>query len=280
MKNLKNKVAAITGVGSGIGEALALHLAEKGCDLSLNEINPDRLKSTVEKCKKINSTIKIHEQVFDVADEKAMRSFAANTMNTHGRVDIMINNAGVAIGSVAAEDIKKEDFDWIMGINFWGMVYGSQAFVPYLKRQEESALVNISSLFGLIGVAYQAAYCTSKFAIRGYTESLRMETLKTAPHLTIHTIHPGGVSTNIANDSKWVTDEPEPDVEKVNEFLVMPPPRAAQIIVNGVQKKQSRILVGNDAKRASLIQRVYPEKYSKILGKGVFGQVDEMSKTE
>lgn len=278
MNNLKGKVAAITGAGSGIGEALAINLAQKGCDLSLNEINPERLQKTVEKCKKINSSIKIYEKIFDVADEKEMRSFAANTMNTHGKIDLMINNAGVAIGTVAAEEIKKEDFDWIMGVNFWGMVYGTQAFLPYLKKQDEAALVNISSLFGLVGIAYQAAYCTTKFAIRGYTESLRMETLKTAPHVTIHTVHPGGISTNIANDSKWVTEEPEPDVSKVNEFLVMPPPKAAGIIIKGVHKKQSRILIGSDAKRASLIQRIWPERYSKILGKSFLGKVDEMSK--
>ena len=276
MKNLKGKVAAITGVGSGIGEALAMNLAKQGCDLSLNEINTDRLKSTIEKCKNINSSIKIHSDAFDVADEKAMRSFAANTVNTHGRVDIMINNAGVAIGTVAAEDIKKEDFDWVMGINFWGMVYGTQAFVPYLKKQKEAALVNVSSLFGLIGVAYQAAYCTTKFAIRGYTESLRMETQTTAPHLIIHTVHPGGIATNIANDSKWVTDEPEPDVAKINELLVMPPPKAAGIIVKGIMKKQSRILIGNDAKRASLIQRIWPERYSKIIANGMLSDMDEI----
>ncbi|MDG2449234.1 MAG: SDR family NAD(P)-dependent oxidoreductase [Saprospiraceae bacterium] len=279
MKDLNGKVAAITGVGSGIGEALALNLAKQGCDLSLNEINPERLEATIDKCKSINSSIKIHSDAFDVSNEKSMRSFAANTMNTHGRVDLMINNAGVAIGTVSAENIKKEDFDWIMGINFWGMVYGTQAFYPYLKRQKEAALVNVSSLFGLIGVAYQAAYCTTKFAIRGYTESLRMEAQKTAPHVIIHTVHPGGISTNIANDSKWVTDEPEPDVMKVNEFLVMPPIKAAGIIVKGVNKKQSRILIGNDAKRASLIQRIWPEGYSKMLGKGPMGGADSLTDT-
>ncbi|MEE9373785.1 MAG: SDR family oxidoreductase [Saprospiraceae bacterium] len=274
MKDLKGKVAAITGVGSGIGQALSVYLAQKGCDLALNEINPERLETTISLCKKENPSIKIYSRVFDVAVAKEHRAFAANTMNTFGKVDIMINNAGVAIGPVAAENIKKEDFDWIMGINFWGMVYGTQAFVPYLKKQKEAALVNISSLFGLVGIAHQAAYCTTKFAIRGYTESLRMETLKTAPHLIIHTVHPGGVSTRIADDSRVVTDGPAPDNDKVNEFLVMPPPKAAHIIIRGIQKKQSRILIGNDAKRASLIQRVYPEKYTKILGKGFLGDIE------
>ena len=162
MKNLKGKVAAVTGVGSGIGRALAVLLAQKGCDLALNELNDDRLTETIEFCKKENTSIKIYSRSFDVSVEKEVRSFAANTINTFGKVDIVINNAGVALGPVKAENIKKKDFDWIMGINFWGMVYGTQAFTPYLKRQNEAALVNISSVFGLIGVAYQAAYCTTQ----------------------------------------------------------------------------------------------------------------------
>jgi len=263
-------------VGSGIGRELAILLAKKGCDLALNELDPSRLEETIQLCKKENPGIKIYSKPFDVSIEKEMRSFSANTINTFGKVDIVINNAGVALGPIAAENIKKKDFDWIMGINFWGMVYGTQAFVPYLKRQKEAALINVSSLFGLIGVAYQAAYCTSKFAIRGYTEALRMETQKTAPHLIIHLVHPGGIATKIADDSKWVLDEPAPDDLDADGFLVMPPNKAAEIIVRGIQKKQSRILVGLDAKKASLVQRIYPEKYSKILGKGSIGDVEKI----
>lgn len=267
MKNLSGKVAVITGVGSGIGKALSLHLAKGGCNLSLNELNIERLEETIDECKKINPSINIYSESFDVSDSQKMHFFAKNTVEKLNHVDIMINNAGVAIGAVKAEELKKEDFDWIMGINFWGMVYGTQAFVPHLKSRQESALVNISSLFGLVGIAYQAAYCTTKFAIRGFTESLRMETLHDAPHLTIHTVHPGGVSTRIATDSKWVLDRDKPDDHdiKANELLVMPPPKAAKIIIDGIKQKKSRILVGNDAKRASLIQRIWPQKYSKIL---------------
>ena len=274
MKNLKDKVAVVTGAGSGIGRALAILLANKGCDLSLNEINKDSLNETIELCKKENSGVKIHHKIFDVSVEKEMRAFAANTINTFGRVHIVINNAGVAIGPVKAENIKKEDFDWIMGINFWGMVYGTQAFTPYLKRQKEAALVNISSLFGLIGVAYQAAYCASKFAIRGYTESLRMETLNDAPHLTVHSVHPGGIATSIADNSKWVLDSPEPDNTNVDEFLVMPPSKAAEIIVNGIHKKKLRIIVGKDASDADIVQRIWPEKYTKKAWDKNFSKMD------
>ena len=274
MKKLKGKVAAITGVGSGIGRALAILLAQKGCDLALNELDKARLEETVEMCRKENSSIKIFNRSFDVSVEKEVRSFAANTINTFGKVDLVINNAGVALGPVKAENIKKKDFDWIMGINFWGMVYGTQAFTPYLKKQKEAALVNISSVFGLIGVAYQAAYCTTKFAIRGYTESLRMEVLNDAPHLVVHTVHPGGIATKIADRQRWVLDSPEPEDSDVNQFLVMPPSQAAAIIVNGIQNKKSKILIGSDARQIDRVQRMFPERYTKMAWKSKFSKLD------
>lgn len=274
MKKLEGKVAAVTGVGSGIGRALAVVLAKKGCELSLNEINQDRLDETITLCKRENPSIRIFAKAFDVSQEKEVRSFAANTINTFGKVDIVINNAGVALGPVKAESVTKKDFDWIMGINFWGMIYGSHAFVPYLKKQNEAALVNVSSVFGLIGVAYQAAYCATKFAIRGYTESLRMEVLNDAPQLIVHTVHPGGIATSIADDSKWVLDAPEPEETNTNEFLIMPPLKAAEIIVKGIQKKKHRILIGKDARQIDTIQRIWPEKYTKMVWKSKFSKWD------
>lgn len=268
MKDLKNKVAVVTGVGSGIGRALAELLAKEGCKLSLNELNVDRLNDTIESCKRINPSIEIYSESFDVSVEEAMHKFAQNTIAQMGHVDIMINNAGVAISMVKAESIKKTDFDWIMGINFWGMVYGSQAFVPHLKARKESALVNVSSLFGLVGIAYQAAYCSTKFAIRGYTESLRMEVLNDAPHVTIHTVHPGGIATNIANDAKDVSNNPKlNDPSGANELLTLPPTKAAQIIIDHVKKKKHRIIIGKDAKQGDWLQRIWPEKYTSMIWK-------------
>ena len=268
MKDLKNKVAVVTGVGSGIGRALAELLAKEGCKLSLNELNVDRLNDTIESCKQINPSIEIYSDSFDVSIEEDMHKFAQNTIAQMGHVDIMINNAGVAISMVKAESIKKSDFDWIMGINFWGMVYGSQAFVPHLKARKESALVNVSSLFGLVGIAYQAAYCSTKFAIRGYTESLRMEVLNDAPHVTIHTVHPGGIATNIANDAKDVSNNPKlNDPSGANELLTLPPSKAAQIIIDHVKKKKHRIIIGKDAKQGDWLQRIWPEKYTGMIWK-------------
>ena len=268
MKNLTGKHVALTGAGSGIGKALALAFAEEGCHLSLSDISAERLESVVHECERLNPKIQIHKEIFDVSEESQVHQWAKNSIASLGHIDVVINNAGVALHGVKAENIAKADFDWIMGINFWGMVYGSQAFVPHLKSRPESALVNISSILGIVGLARQAAYCTTKFAIRGYTESLRMETLEDAPHLIVHSVHPGGVSTNIANDAKSaVNQEAEMDPDEANKALVMPPPQAAQIIIDHIKRKKSRIIVGNDAKKMQWIQRIWPERYTKMLFK-------------
>lgn len=266
MKNLSGKNVALTGAGSGIGRALAMALSKEGCNLSISDISADRLEAVAEECRQIQPQINISTQVFDVSDEAAMHEWAKSSISHHGHIDIMINNAGVALHGVNAESVAKADFDWIMGINFWGMVYGTQAYVPHLKSRPESAILNVSSILGIVGLARQAPYCTTKFAIRGYTESLRMETLEEAPHLTVHSIHPGGVSTNIANDAKHAVNQKQAiDPEEANKALIMPPPKAAQIIIDHIKKKKSRIIIGNDAKKMQWIQRIWPERYTNML---------------
>lgn len=268
MKNLKGKHVAITGVGSGIGHALAIAFANEGCHLSINDIDAKRLQALAAECKKINSNIQIYQEAFDVSVQDDMNRWAQASIDSLGQIDIVINNAGVALGMVRIEELSKENFDWVMGINFWGMVYGTQAFLPHLRSRPESAIVNISSLFGLVGVAYQAAYCTSKFAIRGFTETLRMEMLRDAPHLIIHTVHPGGVATNIANEARPIDKNgPFGDPTEANKMLTLPPSRAAEIIIDHIKRKKSRVIVGADAARAQLVQRIWPEKYSKIIWK-------------
>ena len=268
MKNLKGKHIAITGVGSGIGKAMVLALAREGCNISMSDIDGARLQSVIAECKDINPNIQIHHDMFDVSVQEDMNRWAQASIDALGHIDVMINNAGVALGLVRVEDLSKENFDWVMGINFWGMVYGTQAFIPHLRSRPESAIVNISSLFGLVGIAYQAAYCTSKFAIRGYTESLRMEMLKDAPHLTIYTVHPGGVATNIANDSRQIEEnETFGDPAAANSMLTLPSNKAADIIIDHIKRKKSRVIVGADARQASFIQRLWPEKYTKMIWK-------------
>ena len=268
MKNLKDKVVVITGAASGIGQSLAKVFAEQGSHLLLNDYDPQGLEATVQELRQTaGASQKIESMHFDVSDKTKVQAFADQAQQMFGHVDVVINNAGVALGRVSAEEVTYEDFDWIMGINFWGMVYGTRAFLPLLKQQPEAALVNISSVFGLAGIAFQSAYCTTKFAIRGFTESLRMESLMTFPQVTIHTVHPGGINTNIVKNSRW--DNTNLSETERNEFsknfqksLKSSPYATAQQIVKGIQRKKSRILVGHKATLLDKVVRLFPGTYS------------------
>ena len=272
MQEFKDKVGVITGAGSGIGKELALGLSRLGCRLSLSDINADSLSETEELIKAAGGEVVTH--VCDVSDRKAVYTFAANTINRYGSADLVVNNAGMALDAIGVSQLDISDFEWIMGINFWGVVYGTKAFLPYLKRSKDGVLVNISSIFGITGIGGQAPYCTTKFAVRGFTESLRMELYAEAPHLTAICVHPGGIKTNIARNSKEAlnSDRSDPEKEKrLKEFeekaLVMPPSRAAEIIIAGIRKRKERILIGKDARRMDFLARLWPAKYSRMMFK-------------
>lgn len=268
MKNLTEKIVVITGAASGIGKALAYNFAKNGAHLALNDFDESGLKEVVNDLKKQTSS-KIIAEVFDVSKLSEFENFAQKVEKEYGRVDIVINNAGVALGRITVEEVAYEDMRWIMDINFWGMVYGTKLFLPLLKKQNEAALVNISSIFGIAGIGTQGTYCASKFAIRGLTESLRMEAIQDFPHVTIHTVHPGGIKTNIAKNSRWAGDEVSAEeVDKITKrfekMFITTPETAAATIVNGIRKKKSKILIGNDARRMNWIVRLFPTRYSKI----------------
>lgn len=275
MKDLKDKVVVITGAASGIGQSLAKVFTEQGSHLLLNDYDPKGLETTVESLQKIaRADQKIESMSFDVSDKGKVQAFADYAQQTFGKVDVVINNAGVALGRVSAEEVTYEDFDWIMGINFWGMVYGSKAFLPLLKQQPEAALVNVSSVFGLAGIAFQSAYCTTKFAIRGFTESLRMEALMMFPHVTIHTVHPGGINTNIAKNSKWTNtgvseSEQKEFTKSFQKSLKSSPYATAQQIVKHIQRKKSRVVLGYKSGLLDRVVRLFPGKYSKTLLKSL-----------
>ena len=269
MKNLKDKVVVITGAASGIGKALAQQFAKAGSHLALNDFNEDGLLQTVKELKTV-ATGKIFSAPFDVSKVENFENFAHQISEEFGRVDIVINNAGVALGRVSVEEVSYKDFEWVMNINFWGMVYGTKTFLPFLKKQPEAALINISSLFGIAGIGHQGPYCASKFAIRGLTESLRMEAMMDFPHVKIHSVHPGGIKTNIAKNSRWagevVSDEMHEQVTKQFEKMFITTPEfAAMKIVKGIQKKQSKILIGKDAKQLDLMVRLMPQGYTKLV---------------
>lgn len=265
MKSFKDKIVVITGAGSGIGRALATAFANQGAKIAISDINKEALAETVTIC---NNT-EVYAEAFNVSEKKAFQTFAKNVIKQFSTVDIVINNAGVALGKSKLIDITYEEFEWLMGINFWGVVYGTKEFLPYLLDRNEAAIVNISSLFGLAGIAEQVPYCSSKFAVRGLSESLRMELMDTP--IKVHSVHPGGIKTNIANNSRFTSkaniEEEKRLIDKFNQTaLIHTPEMAANVIMKGIKAKQEKIMIGYETYIADSIIRAMPENYSKLFG--------------
>lgn len=268
MKSFANKVAAITGAGSGIGRAIALNLAQQGCHLALSDVNEAGLAETVNLAKQYG--VNITTQKLDVADKDGVHAWADQVVREHGKVNLIFNNAGVALGSTV-EGISYEELAWVMNINFWGVVYGTKAFLPYLKASGEGHIINISSVFGICSQPTQSAYNASKFAVRGFTEALRQELdLEKAP-VSVTCIHPGGIKTNIAkaakmNDSvKSVGLDPSNSAKNFDKLLRTSPDDAAKVILKAVQKDSRRALIGTDAYAIDVMQRLLPTSYQRIV---------------
>ncbi|GCE24381.1 SDR family NAD(P)-dependent oxidoreductase [Dictyobacter kobayashii] len=260
MKIQPGNVAVITGAGSGIGRALALNLASKGCILALADKNSRGLEETAGM---ISTTCSTH--VLDVADKDAVQDFATAVIEQHGKVDILINNAGVALGGTV-EQVSIDQIAWLFDINFWGVVHGVKAFLPVLKQQPEAHIVNLSSVFGLFAVPGQAAYCASKFAVRGFTETLRQELARTA--IKVSCVHPGGIKTNIARNARFdamTEKEQQRGRAYFERVLTMPPERAADIIVRGIERNAPRILIGREAYIMDFAQRLSPRNYPSVI---------------
>lgn len=261
----KDSVAVITGAGSGIGRALAKGFArESVAGIAVADVNREGLEETA----MILGDAKVSLHVVDVADREAMQAFVDAVISEHGRVTHVINNAGVALGGTLKE-VSLDEIEWLMGVNFWGVVHGTKLFLPYLVKEPEAHIVNISSLFGLVAPPGQTAYCASKFAVRGFTEALRHELEDT--NIAVSVVHPGGVKTNIANrariaeSSEITADELEQRLARMNRNLsTTTPDRAAEIIIKGIKKRSPRIIVGPDAQLLSWIQRLFPKRYLAI----------------
>lgn len=271
MKSIKNKVVVITGAGSGIGRGLAMLCAEEGALLALNDFNKEALAETVSMVKP--NCKDVFSKAFDVSKREEVHQFAEDVVEYFGHADVVINNAGVALGKMTLEEITYEQFEWLIGINMWGVIYGSKAFLPILKTRPEAALVNVSSLFGILGIAEQTAYCTSKFAVRGFTESLRMELLDS--NVVPLSVHPGGIKTNIAKSSQGWSSRLDRDkaVKSFEKALIHTPEKAAKIIMNAVKNKKTRVLIGQEANLGDILARTSPEGYSKIIKKTVFDKI-------
>jgi short-subunit dehydrogenase len=266
--NLAGRTAVVTGAGSGIGRALAVALAEHDCHLALADIDAAGLSETGRLIE--NRTVNVSLHSLDVADPIAVAKMPDAVAQRHSKVDLLFNNAGVAIGGFF-EDVSEEDFQWLFDINFWGVVRMSRAFLPVLRQSDAARIVNISSLFGLISPPGQAAYSASKFAVRGFSNALRYELEGSTVGVTV--VHPGGVATAIARNARKSHGESAAEVEltlaRVEKLLRMPPQDAAEIIVKGVAKGKARIVVGMDAKLGALIERLMPVSYWTLLSRGM-----------
>ncbi len=265
MKIDNSTVAVVTGAASGIGRALAIRLAAEGAQLAICDVNEAELKETARLA--IKPGVKISTHVVDVSDRERMRAFVSEVVAEHGRAHLIINNAGVALGGTF-EEATIEDFEWLLGINLWGVIYGTKLFLPLLRQQPRGHIVNISSVFGIIAPPGQSAYATSKFAVRGFTESLRHE-LK-GSNITVTAVHPGGIRTNIARNARAGAGADPSEVEKGIEFFDKVartlPENAADVIVRGVMTDKEKILIGSDAWVIDKIQRLMPVRYWSFLG--------------
>jgi len=272
MKDFQNKVAVITGAGSGIGRALARDLAAAGARLALSDVNQVGLQETADSLG-LDSDRLITE-AFDVADRDAFYAFAERVTGHFGAAHLVFNNAGVALGATV-EEMSYEDFEWLMGINFWGVVHGTKAFLPHLKAAGEGHIVNVSSVFGLIGVPTQSAYNAAKFAVRGFTEALRQELEMEGGRVSCTSVHPGGIKTNIARNARMgagVEKITGGDVDKARrDFEKMfrtTPEEASQTILKGVKGNKRRVLIGSDARAIDSMQRLMPTAYQRIMVAG------------
>lgn len=267
MQGLAGKVAVITGAGSGIGRALAQALAKEGCDLALADINEDNLHMLAQELQHPERKISCHR--LDVADRQAVFAFAEQVLEQHGSAYLIINNAGVAVSQSIAE-LSYQDFEWLMNINFWGVVHGSKAFLPHLLANNSGHIVNLSSIFGILSMPSQGAYNASKFAVRGFTEALRQELCRTG--VSASCVHPGGIKTNIARAARFYRgidgqQDAERAAQSFDKLARTTPEQAAAIIIKGIKAKRPRILIGQDAHLLDWIQRLLPAAYPKLLAK-------------
>lgn len=255
----------ITGAAGGIGAALAGNLARRSCHLALADIRADGLASVAAAARKFG--VNVSEHVCDVSDARAVQALPESVVAQHGRVTLLVNNAGVALGGRFAE-VSEEEFQWLFAINFWSVVRMMQAFLPVLRQQPAAQIVNLSSVFGLIGPAGQCAYAASKFAVRGVSEVLRHELEEENSPVRVSVVHPGGVRTGIARNARLAAaaaGERAIEGERFEKLLRLAPEAAAAQIVRGIERRQGRILVGADARQIDFIQRLWPSRYWSVL---------------
>ncbi len=264
--DLQGKTALVTGAGGGIGRAISLSLARKGCSLALVDIDPAVLAQTRDLA--AQSGVRTSVEQLDVADREGVALLPQRVLAAHESVDILINNAGVAVAG-KFKQLSEADFDWLFEINFHGLVRMTRAYLPLPRKRPEAQIVNISSVFGLISLPGHTAYCASKFAVRGFSNALRLELAGSSVGVTV--VHAGGVATSIASrariSSAIAPDDAARQIKEFEKKLKLPPEEAGEIIVKAIEKRRPRVLVGQDAQVVALIERLAPVSNYDILSK-------------
>ncbi len=266
MKTLDDKVVVITGAASGIGRALAVDVARRGALVAISDIDEAGLAETVELVKDAGAR-EVRSDRLDVADRAAMTTYAVAVAEQFGRVNVVVNNAGVALAG-DVEDLDYDDMDWIIGINFWGVVHGTKEFLPHLIASGDGHVVNLSSLFGLLSVPGQSMYNASKYAVRGFTEALREEMLVAGHPVGVTAVHPGGIKTAIARNGRYSSREDAVESAAIfdEKMATMSPERAAEIIVTkGILGGRARVLVGLDAHVLHHFARLTGSRYQDVV---------------
>jgi NADP-dependent 3-hydroxy acid dehydrogenase YdfG len=265
MQGFAGKVAAVTGAGSGIGQALAVELARSGAKVAISDVNTEGLAQTEEQLKRIGAPVKADR--LDVTEREAFLAYA-DAVNEHfGKVNQIYNNAGIAYtGDIEVSPFK--EIERVMDIDFWGVVNGTKAFLPHLIASGDGHVINVSSVFGLFSVPGQAAYNSAKFAVRGFTEALRQEMVLAGHPVGVTTVHPGGIKTAIARNATAAEGLDRDELAKTfdKRLARTSPQRAAQVILNAVRKKKARVLVGIDAKVLDLLVRAAGPRYQELFG--------------
>jgi NAD(P)-dependent dehydrogenase (short-subunit alcohol dehydrogenase family) len=264
MRGFRDEVAVVTGAGSGIGRALTLDLARAGARVEVSDIVGEAAEETATRARELGGWAKA--VTLDVADREAMRAYARDIEDEHGRVDLVCNNAGMALAAQVVEQSIEDVYD-VLDVNLRGVINGTQAFLPALQRAHAGRLVNISSLFGLVAMPYNSAYAASKFGVRGYTEALAIELDIAGSPVTVHCVHPGGIDTGII-DNGIIHPGNEDAAEQGKRVLRMPPEKAARIILRGVARGKRRIIVGADARIVHAAQLCLGSSFNRVIGAG------------